>query len=65
MTVAEARRLLGVKTDYKLAQLINRNRASVSRWGRMVPESALEDIGKAWQKLSANQPPIDIKVTKK
>lgn len=65
MTVAEARRLLGVKTDYKLAQLIGRNRASVWRWGRMVPDSALDDIAAAWRKLNAAQKPVDVPVVRK
>lgn len=38
MTKAEARRILGINTDYQLAKRLKRNRASVSRWGRMVPD---------------------------
>ena len=37
MTKAEARRLLGVQSDYALAAILERDRSVVSKWGRMVP----------------------------
>ena len=37
MTKAEARRLLGVSSNYALAKALDINESAVSRWGRMVP----------------------------
>lgn len=37
MTTAEARRLFG--SNYAIAKIVNVNRSTVGRWGRMVPEA--------------------------
>lgn len=53
MTVAEARRLLSLRSNYALAKRLEVAESTISRWGRMVPDKWLPKIKTEAQKQRA------------
>ncbi len=44
MTVAEACRLLGCKSEYQLAKRLKCSQSAITRWGRMLPEHRVKQV---------------------
>lgn len=44
MTIAEALRLLNLKSEYQLAKRLKCSQSAITRWGRMVPPHRVKQI---------------------